>query len=84
MQQNGVGFTQRVCEAVSLDKKIITNNSKIDEAPFYNDRYILKYKEPTEITRAFCEGLKQDEPVDYHYKENLSPLELLDFVTARL
>lgn len=34
MQQNGTGYTQRMCEAVALDKKIITNNSKINEAPF--------------------------------------------------
>lgn len=31
---NGTDYTQRMCEAVALDKKIITNNSKINEAPF--------------------------------------------------
>ena len=84
MQQNGTGFTQRMCEAVALDKKIITNNCMIEEAPFYNEKYILKYAEVSEISHEFCENLKSDEKVDYHYKDNFSPKELLLFINERL
>lgn len=84
MQQNGTGYTQRMCEAVALDKKIITNNSKIDEAPFYRDKFILKYSDTSEITKSFCDNIKKNESVDYHYKENFSPRELLTFISDRL
>lgn len=84
MQQNGTGYTQRMCEAVALDKKIITNNSKINEAPFYNDKFILKYSEPSEITKDFCDAIKRKEVIDYHYKENFSPNELLAFINEKL
>lgn len=84
MQQNGTGYTQRMCEAVALDKKIITNNSRIDEAPFYNNKYILKYRNPSEIAKEFCVNLKFNETVDYHYKEKFSPKELLTFIKERL
>jgi len=84
MQQDGAGYTQRMCEAVALDKKIITNNSMIDKAPFFNDKFILQYSNPSEITRDFCIGLKDKENVDYNYKENFSPKELLEFISQRL
>lgn len=34
MQANGAGFTQRTCEAVCLGKKLLTNNTYIESAPF--------------------------------------------------
>lgn len=34
MQQGGLGYTQRVMEAICEGKKLLTNNSTIKEAPF--------------------------------------------------
>lgn len=42
MQVGGFGYTQRMCEVISLDKKLITNNPMVHEAPFYNPDYIFK------------------------------------------
>ncbi len=84
MQHGGVGYTQRMCEAVALDKKIITNNSRIHEAPFYNPHYIFQIKDATDITTELCQHIKCVEPVDYHYKEKMSPIELLKFIENNL
>lgn len=31
-----------------------------------------------------CEKIKKKEKVDYHYKEKLSPIELLEFIDNKL
>jgi len=84
MQQGQVGFTQRVCEAITYDKKIITNNPNITSAPFYLSQNICDFKEIADLkTRMdFMDGLNSN--VDYHYKEMLSPVKLLEFITNNL
>lgn len=84
MQAGGYGYTQRMCEVISLDKKLITNNPIVHEAPFYNPNYIFQIKSAKDITPEICEKIKKHEPVDYHYKENLSPVELLQFIEKHL
>lgn len=84
MQAGGFGYTQRMCEVISLDKKLITNNPTVHEAPFYNSDYIFQIEKPSDITKEMCEKVKKKECVDYHYKENLSPIELLEFIDNKL
>lgn len=84
MQQGGTGFTQRMCEVIALDKKIITNNPLIHKAPFYNPDYIFQINSSEDITEEICCKIKEDTPVDYHYKEKLSPIELIEFIEKRL
>lgn len=84
MQAGGFGYTQRMCEVISLDKKLITNNPMVHEAPFYNPDYIFQIEKPSDITKEMCEKIKKKEKVDYHYKEKLSPIELLEFIDNKL
>ena len=84
MQHGGVGYTQRMCEAIAFDRKIITNNALIHEAPFFNQDYIFQIKSSDDITPELCERVKKVEPVDYHYKEQISPIELLEFIENHL
>ena len=84
MQQGGAGFTQRGCEAVCFNKKLLTNNQFITEAPFYNEHFICKFTNPSEIDAHFIEMLDMDENVDYHYKEHFSPLDLLCVIEDHL
>lgn len=84
MQHGGVGYTQRMCEAIAFDKKIITNNALIHEAPFYNEDYIFQIKSADDITPDVCLRIKKEEPVDYHYREQISPIELLEFIENHL
>lgn len=80
MQKNGSGYTSRTLEAIAYDKKLITNNKYILDAPFYNSEYISVFDNPTNIDLSFIKNLKSDEKVDYNYKENLSPIKLLEFI----
>lgn len=84
MQHGGVGYTQRMCEAIVFDKKIITNNKLIHEAPFYNPSYIFQINSAADITPELCQKIKRVEHVDYHYKEQISPIELLQFIENKL
>ena len=84
MQHGGVGYTQRMCEAIAFDKKIITNNKLIHEAPFYNPSYIFQFNSAADITPGLCQWIKRVERVDYHYKEQISPIELLQFIENKL
>lgn len=84
MQRGGVGYTQRMCEAIAFDKKIITNNALIHEAPFYNPNYIFQITSADDISPELCECIKKEEKVDYHYKEKISPVELLEFIEKNL
>lgn len=84
MQKGGTGYTQRMCEVIALDKKIVTNNPLIHEAPFYNSSYIFQIRGAEDITEELCERIKSEVVVDYHYKDKLSPIELLNFINARL
>jgi len=84
MQKGGAGYTQRMCEVIALDKKIVTNNPLIHEAPFYNPDYIFQIKSAEDITKELCEKIKENTHVDYHYKNNISPIELLEFIDDRV
>lgn len=84
MQKGGIGYTQRGCEAVCLDKKLLTNNPRIIEAPFYNPNYISSFDNPKDIDKDFLTSLKVNQTIDYHYKEKMSPIELLNFIEQHL
>lgn len=79
MQKNGRGYTQRACEAVCLDKLLITNNKDIANAPFYNSSYISIFDQDR-VDVAFLENIRKNKEIDYNYKENMSPINLLRFI----
>ena len=83
MQQGGHGYTQRMCEAIAYDKKILTNNVEVKKATFYNEKYISVYSDVTDIDITFLNDGSQD-IVDYGFKEQLSPKKLLSFIKVKL
>lgn len=84
MQQDGLGYTQRTVECVGMNKKLLTNNRMIDKAPFYSPNYISQFSSYENIDKSFLYRLKTEEDVNYNYKDNLSPIELLSFIESRL
>ena len=80
MQKNGIGFTQRACEAVCLGKKLLTNNPHIKNEPFFNLEYISTFTSPNDIDSDFLKKIKDPIDINYHYKEKMSPIELLNFI----
>lgn len=84
MQESGTGFTQRGCEAVCLGKKLLTNNQFIIEEPFYNSKYISTFRSTDDMDEEFVDNIRSNEMVDYHYKDRMSPIELLEFIENHL
>lgn len=84
MQKNGYGYTQRVVEILGLNKKLLTNNPIIKDAPFYNPEYISTFNAPDEIDMNFLNHIKDNKFIDYKYKEKISPKEFLYFIENHL
>lgn len=83
MQKNGQGYTQRMCEAIAYNKIILTNNSEVKYAPFYNEKYISIFNDSSSIDIGFLRSSPVG-AVNYEYKDNLSPKKLLIFIEEKL
>lgn len=76
MTQNGQkGVTFRYYEAIVYNKKLLTNNRAITEMPYYDERYIKFYDNIDDID---WEWVKKQEKIDYGYKGEFSPLNLIE------
>ncbi len=82
MQGGGHGYTLRACEAIMYDKKIITDNPEIANAPFYAPHRISVFGDVNDIDSSFVTA----EPIvaDYRWKDQLSPLKLLAYIDNRI
>lgn len=80
-QEGAVGNTCRYLEAVIYNKKLLTNNTSIKEDHFYNPRYISVWSSIDDINPDF---VLDNISVDYHYKNEFSPLDLLDLLEKEL
>lgn len=83
MQKNGHGYTQRVCEAIAYNKKLLTNNVEVKNAPFFNEKLISVFSDSNDIDISFLKD-GSDEIADYNFKEQLSPKNLLSFIEEKL
>lgn len=71
MQGGGLGYTIRYAEALTYQKKIITNNKMIKKAPFFNDSFICAYDTPDDINEEF---FNTPLIIDAKSRNSLSPL----------
>ena len=78
MQQGGHGYTLRMCEAIMLDKRLLTNNPVVTGAPYYSPERIRTFQTADQIDPAFITMGERD--VDHGWKDELSPLKLLQFI----
>lgn len=84
MQKGGIGFTQRVCEAVCLGRKLLTNNRHVQSEPFFNPAYMSVFTSAEDLDVKFIQDIKNTFEVDYQYKEQMSPVALLNFIEEYL
>ena len=74
-QEHQSGITLRYYEAVVYNKKLLTNNKRITELPFYDPRYMKIYESLDDID---WEWVKKKERIDYGYKGEFSPVHILE------
>lgn len=83
-QADADGYTSRFLESVMYNKKLITNNSYVQNSKFYNNRFINIFNSASEID---CDFLLQDESVNFHYNNEFSPeglvLKIDNILTSR-
>lgn len=84
MQKNGCGYTQRCVEAIGENKKLLTNNLVIKKAQFYNEKYISTFSSANDLDSSFISRIPSHEEVNYNYRDNISPIELLNFIDSAL
>lgn len=66
-------LTARVREAIMYDKKLLTNNPKVTNIPFFNNKMIQVYNNVESIDVTFF-----DRPsMSYNYSDEFSPMKLL-------
>jgi hypothetical protein len=63
-------------------KKMITNNPEIAGAPFYDPALISVFDSAEDIDAPFVTAEPQE--ADYGWKEQLSPLKLLEYIDEKL
>ena len=78
MQQGGSGYTLRMCEAIMMDKRLLTNNPVVTGEAYYSPERIQTFQTVNQIDTAFITAGERD--VDYGWKDRLSPLKLLQFI----
>ena len=82
MQEGADGFTPRLWESIVYDKHLLTNNSKIEQSPYYFEKgcHLLTHLSNDNIT----DMLNEDVLYPYALKESLSPKHLLQFIDQKL
>jgi hypothetical protein len=84
MQDFAVGLTMRTWEAVTYNKKLLTNNIEIINTPFYNLSNILVFDniEALKTEQVFFNDISRK--ADHKYKHEISPLKFLEFINLKL
>lgn len=76
MDQNNSGITLRTLEAISYNKKLLTNNKKINNFEFYDPKYIQIFSDIDKIDIDFF----KKEKVEYNYHNEYSPINFVAFI----
>lgn len=76
---NQVGQTLRAEEAIIGNKKLLTNNIFMKENPYYKTGFIRVF---TELSDEDINFIMRKEEVDYDYKDDYSPILLIDHINA--
>lgn len=79
IQGDSAGLTIKTCEAVVLDKKLITTNRNVINEVFYDPNNILIYGENADVKKFMDTDSKN---YDENTKKIFSPVELLERIKA--
>ena len=77
LQEGQEAQSIRYFEAVVYNKKLLTTNRHLSELPFYDGRYMKYFEKPEDIDPAW---VKEEEKIDYGYRNEFSPLHLIDYI----
>ncbi len=78
-QQGQNGATLRYFEAVTMNKKLLTNNQDTVNFPFYNPKWMKVFSSIEDID---VEWVKTREPINYNYNGEFSPIHFIDYILS--
>lgn len=85
MQPGAVGYTFRTSEALLYGKKLITNNSAIVNAPFYDKDNIFVLGSDFDMRiKEITKKIKEETKAEYQNTDILSPIHFLNFLDEQL
>ena len=79
VQSNQNGPSLRYFESIFYNKKLITNNNRIVNYPYYNPQWMKIIEKPEDID---VEWVKNSEIVDYHYNGEFSPIHFVKYILS--
>ena len=71
----------RYFEALTYNKKLLTNNKNVYTLPYYDERYMKCFEKVEDIDPNW---VKKRESIDYGYKGEFSQIRLLDFLETHI
>lgn len=77
--ENQVGQTLRAEEAIIGNKKLLTNNIYMKDSPYYKSGHIRIF---SDLCDKDIEFIMKKEEVEYNYKDDYSPIHLIDHINA--
>lgn len=85
MQPGAVGYTFRTSEALLYNKKLITNNQFVENAPFFSAENIIVMKDLSEKWfKDVAHKILDNKPVQYENIDIISPKHLLAFIEEKI
>lgn len=85
LQKNAASPTFRLWEAISFNKKLLTNNISIKSSPFYDERYISTFSSLEDIDWEFIKNIsKPPFPDKNPFGEQIKPASLIRFMESSL
>ena len=77
LQEGQTAQSLRYLEAITYNKKLLTNNLNVDRLPFYDERYMKCFASVDDID---WEWVKRHEYVDYEFNEDISSRNILKYI----
>lgn len=81
VQQGQHANTLRPYEAISYNRKLLTNNKDILSFPWYDPKYMQYFEDPSQIDFSW---VKDSSAVNYKYDDRYSSIHLLNDIISRL
>lgn len=82
LQKQASSPTFRVWETITLNKKLLTNNTNIVNSEFYDERYISTFHDCSDIDWNFVE--EEQKGWENPFKEQITPINLIRYIEGKL
>lgn len=84
LQPGAVGYTYRTWEAISYNKRLLTNNLSLKNSHFYDEKYISIFSEANDIDLGFFKSLNIPPFNINPYTNEISPINLIRFIEKKM